>query len=292
MCSSVTSDSESVLAGCATRKWCRVDDKRFTNDGHLQGVPQLANWRTIHCICLTTAAGTTVPAMPQRNMFHTTQNPVHNFLRTQTWFKTLPHEQQEGITAQVFTLSATRGKTMLQANERPQGWYGVLNGLVRISAPATAERRSDFLGVAAGEWFGEGAVLKNEVRGYEVVALRDSELLCLPGTVFHQLQASSLAFNQCLVTGLNLRVSQAMAIIHAGRTRSPEQRIALSLSRLFWSRTRLLDLTQDELASLAGMSRQTANRVLNVLQERGVISLSMNRIKILDDAALTQLLNS
>ena len=81
-----------------------------------------------------------------------------------------------------------------------------------------------------------------------------------------------------------------MAIIEAGRTRSPEQRIALSLSRLFWSRTRQLDLTQDELASLAGMSRQTANRVLNLLQEQGVIALAMNRIKVLDDTALAKLL--
>lgn len=225
-------------------------------------------------------------------MFPTTQSPVRNFLQAQSWFKTLPAEQQDNIEAQVLTLPAARGQTLLQANERTQGWYGVLCGLVRISAPATAGRRSDFLGVAAGEWFGEGAALKNEVRRYEVVALRDTDLLCLPSVVFHQLQASSLAFNQCLVACLNLRVSQAMAVIHAGRTRSPEQRIALSLSRLFWNRTRQLDLTQDELASLAGMSRQTANKVLNGLQEQGVISLSMNRIKILDDAALTQLLNS
>ena len=225
-------------------------------------------------------------------MFPTPPNPARSFLQSQAWFGSVPPEQQDDITAQVVVLSATRGQTILQANVMTQGWYGVLHGLVRISAPATAGRRSDFLGVGAGEWFGEGAVLKDEVRLYEVVALRDTELLCLPRPVFHQLQASSLAFNQCLVAGLNLRVSQAMAVIHAGRTRSPEQRIALSLSRLFWSRTRQLDLTQDELASLAGMSRQTANRVLNGLQEQGVISLSMNRIKILDDAALTQLLNS
>ena len=225
-------------------------------------------------------------------MFPTTQNPVRSFFQSQFWFATLPPEQQDPIAQQVVVLAATRGQTILQADVLTQGWYGVLRGLVRISAPATAGRRSDFLGVAAGEWFGEGAALKNEVRRYEVVALRDTELLCLPTPAFHHLQATSLAFNQCLVAGLNLRVSQAMAVIHAGRTRSPEQRIALSLSRLFWSRTRQLDLTQDELASLAGMSRQTANRVLNALQEQGVIGLSMNRIKILDDAALTQLLSS
>jgi CRP-like cAMP-binding protein len=70
----------------------------------------------------------------------------------------------------------------------------------------------------------------------------------------------------------------------------PAGHVALSLSRLFWSRTRQLDLTQDELASLAGMSRQTANRALNNLQQLGVISLSMNRITVLDDTALTRIM--
>lgn len=224
-------------------------------------------------------------------MFPTTSNPVQRFLSSHTWFSALTADQQAAIETQVYTLTAQRGTVVLAAHERTQGWYGVLRGLVRISGRATAGRRSDFLGVAEGEWFGEGAVLKNELRRYQVEALRDTELLCLPTTAFHHLQSSNLAFNQSLVGCMNLRLSQAMAMIEAGRTRSPEQRIALSLSRLFWSRTRQLDLTQDELASLAGMSRQTANRVLNALQQQGVIALSMNRIKIRDEAALTKLLD-
>jgi CRP/FNR family cyclic AMP-dependent transcriptional regulator len=224
-------------------------------------------------------------------MFTTATSPVTRFLQTHAWFSQLPADKRAGVEAQVFTLSAERGAVVLPAGEQTQGWYGVLEGLVKISGRPTGGRRSDFLGVAQGEWFGEGAVLKNELRRYQVVALRDTELLCLPSAVFHDLQSSSLAFNQSLVTGLNLRVSQAMAMIEAGRTRSPLQRIALSLSRLFWSRTRQLDLTQDELASLAGMSRQTANVVLNALQAQGVIVLSMNRIKVLDDTALANLLD-
>ena len=166
----------------------------------------------------------------------------------------------------------------------------MLSGLVKIESEVGAGRCSTFLGLAAGEWFGEGSVLKNEPRRYNVIALRDTELLCLPNELFRSLSAGSTAFNQFLVERLNHKLGQAMAIIEAGRTRTPEQRVALSLSRLFWSRTRQLDLTQDELASLAGMSRQTANRALNNLQQLGVISLSMNRITVLDDAALTRIM--
>ena len=214
------------------------------------------------------------------------------FLLTQPWFTALPQKQQEVLRAAVFTLRARKGTTVLPANEPVQGWYAVLSGLVKIESKVGAGRCSTFLGLAPGEWFGEGAVLKGEPRRYNVIALRDTELLCLPSEQFRSLSAGSIAFNQYLVERLNHKLGQAMAIIEAGRTRNPEQRVALSLSRLFWSRTRQLDLTQDELANLAGMSRQTANRALNNLQQLGVISLSMNRITVVDDAALTDVMLS
>lgn len=225
-------------------------------------------------------------------MFPAPANPVTRFLLAQPWFAGLPLKQQQALQATVFTLRARKGTTVLPANEAVQGWYAVLNGLVKIESNVGAGRCSTFLGLATGEWFGEGAVLKDEPRRYNVVALRDTELLCLPSEQFRALSAGCMAFNQFLVERLNHKLGQAMAIIEAGRTRNPEQRLALSLSRLFWSGTRQLDLTQDELASLAGMSRQTANRALNNLQQRGVISLSMNRITVLDDAALTDVMLS
>lgn len=223
-------------------------------------------------------------------MFSASTNPVTRFLAAQPWVGGLPVRQQQTLEAAVFTLRARKGTTVLPANESAQGWYAVLSGLVKIESDVGAGRCSTFLGLAAGEWFGEGSVLKNEPRRYNVIALRDTELLCLPNELFRSLSAGSIAFNQFLVERLNHKLGQAMAIIEAGRTRTPEQRVALSLSRLFWSRTRQLDLTQDELASLAGMSRQTANRALNNLQQLGVISLSMNRITVLDDAALTRVM--
>jgi len=142
-------------------------------------------------------------------MFPVASSPKFRFLQSNAWFPALTADQQSAIDAQVVTLTAERGTVVLPANEQTQGWYGVLHGLVRISAAAATGRRSDFLGVAGGEWFGEGVA-------------------------FHQLCATSLA----------------------------------------------------------DMSRQTANRVLNALQEQRVIRLSMNRIRVLDDTALTRLLDS
>ena len=149
-----------------------------------------------------------------------------------------------------------------------------------------------FRSIPDGEWFGEGSALKPEPRKYDVVALRPTQLLCLPLPLFAALRDTSLAFNQFLVQHLNLRLGQAMTIIEAGRMRSPEHRVALYLSRIFWRSTRRLNLTQEELGQLVGLSRQTVNRVLRSLEAAGIVSLDFGRVAILDDEALNAYLTA
>jgi CRP-like cAMP-binding protein len=88
---------------------------------------------------------------------------------------------------------------------------------------------------------------------------------------------------------MNMRLGQAMSIIEAGRIRSPEQRVALCLSRLFWHGMRKLDLSQEEIGNLVGLSRQTVNRVLQALEQQGLISLDFGRVGILDEAGMAAL---
>ena len=68
---------------------------------------------------------------------------------------------------------------------------------------------------------------------FSLAPMRETTLICLPLPVLEELQATSLEFNQALVTHMNMRLSQSMAVIEAGRVRSPLQRAALYLSRLF-----------------------------------------------------------
>lgn len=211
---------------------------------------------------------------------------ARHFLATQPWFTALDATGQAQLMQRVEVLQASKGQTVLGAGEPVQGWYAVLSGLVKLQTEAADGRRSAFIGVPDGEWFGEGSVLKSELRRYAVVALRDSWLMCLPRDVFTELQQGNLRFNQYLVQHFNMRLGQAMTLIEASRIRAPEHRVALYLSRLFWRSTRRLYLTQEELGTLVGLSRQTVNRVLRQLAERGIVSSDLGRVAILDDAAL------
>ena len=189
--------------------------------------------------------------------------------------------------AGVYTIEGAKGEVMLSAGTAVQGWYAVLSGLVMLQSPASKGRASAFIGVPDGEWFGEGSAMKPEPRKYNVVALRPTTLLCLPLPLFDLLRETHLAFNQFLVLHMNMRLGQAMTIIEAGRTQSTEHRVALYLSRLFWRSTRRINLTQDELGQLVGLSRQTVNRVLRRLEELGIVSLDFGKVAIVDDDALS-----
>lgn len=212
--------------------------------------------------------------------------PAPRFISAQPWFASVPTALQERLRNEVFAVQGDKGAVMMPAGSAVEGWHAVLSGLVMLQSPASKGRSSAFIGVPDGEWFGEGSAMKPEPRKYNVVALRPTTLLCLPLPLFATLRESSLAFNQFLVQHLNMRLGQAMTIIEAGRTQSPEHRVALYLSRLFWRSTRRLNLTQDELGQLVGLSRQTVNRVLRTLEELGIVSLDFGKVAIVDDEAL------
>jgi CRP/FNR family transcriptional regulator, cyclic AMP receptor protein len=170
-----------------------------------------------------------------------------------------------------------------------KGLYAVLSGLVKLQSQSSQGRRQGYLGIPGGEWFGEGSVLRKGPWRYDVIALRDTELLCLPRPIFDELRDTSLKFNHALADHLNMRLSQAMAIIETFRLRTPEQRVAMYLGPVLWHGPRKLSLSQEELGILAGLSRQTVNQTLKLLEQQGLVALEFGRVSILDERGLIEL---
>lgn len=218
--------------------------------------------------------------------------PCRQFLQMQPWFDSLEPALQERLLARATTLSGGKGEVLLHAGEPVNGWYAVLSGLVKLQSESAEGRRQAFLGIPGGEWFGEGSVLKDEARRYDVVALRETTLLCLPRAEFEALRTGSLAFCQALIEQFNLRLGQAMAIIETMRLRTPEQRVAMYLGPQLWRGPRRVGLSQEELGILAGLSRQTVNGVLKEFERRGLVSLEFGRVEIRDEAGLARVVTS
>jgi CRP/FNR family cyclic AMP-dependent transcriptional regulator len=212
--------------------------------------------------------------------------PHIQFLSMQPWFAGLGEAMQARILDQATTLQGAKGEVLLHAGEEVKGWYAVLTGLVKLQTQSRDGKRQSFLGIPGGEWFGEGSVMRAGPRYYDVVAIRDSELLCLPRDVFEELRATDLVFNQTLAEHLNMRLGQALAVIETQRLNTPEQRIAMYLGPLLWHGPRRLSLSQEELGMIAGLSRQTVNKVLQDFERQKLVSLEFGRIAILDEPGI------
>jgi CRP-like cAMP-binding protein len=150
-----------------------------------------------------------------------------------------------------------------------------------------------FTGVPPGGWFGEGTALKRESYRYNIQALRTSVVAGLPVDTFHWLLDHSIGFNRFIMGQLNERLAQFIAAREVDRMNNPEIKVARNLAALFnpvlFSGVgEVLRITQQELAYLAGLSRQRVNEALRVLEAQQLIRVEYGGLRILNLDGLRQ----
>lgn len=170
-------------------------------------------------------------------------------------------------------------------------WFGLIDGLLKMSNETPDGRSITLVGVPPGGWFGEGTVLKQENYRYNIQALRPSVIAGIPVETFHWLLDHSIGFNRYVMNQLNERLGQFIAARQSDRNPNPDARVASSIAALFnpvlYPRmTDVLRITQQELAYLVGLSRQRVNEALSTLQARNLVRLEYGGLKVLDIAAL------
>ena len=170
-------------------------------------------------------------------------------------------------------------------------WFGVVDGLLKMSGESADGQSMTFTGVPPGGWFGEGTALKREAYRYNIQALRKSLVAGLPVDTFHRLLDHSIGFNRFVMNQLNERLGQFIAAREIDRMNNPDLRVARSLAALFNPVLypgvgEVLRITQQELAYLVGLSRQRVNEALATLQTQGLIRVEYGGLRVLDLAAL------
>src|SRR3982750_1360929 len=112
-------------------------------------------------------------------------------------------------------------------------WTGVVTGLARMGIVSAGGKAASFAGLTAGAWFGEGSVLKQEPRRYDVMALRDTRLALMDRATFFWLFENSVGFNRFLVRQLNERLGQFIGMLEGNRTLDAPAGLARSLASPF-----------------------------------------------------------
>ena len=207
------------------------------------------------------------------------------------WMSLLEPADHQRAVADLKISDAHPGDYICRTGRPVTYWFGVVDGLLKMSSDNADGGTMTFAGVPPGGWFGEGTALKREVYRYNIQALRKSLVAGLHVDTFHWLLDHSLGFNRFVMNQLNERLGQFIAAREIDRLNNPDVRVARSLASLFnpvlYPRVgEVLRITQQELAYLVGLSRQRVNEALTTLAEQGCIRVEYGGLRVLDLQAL------
>ncbi|MCW5657310.1 MAG: Crp/Fnr family transcriptional regulator [Burkholderiaceae bacterium] len=210
------------------------------------------------------------------------------------WFGSLPEPLRHAIVERSRVQRVNAGARITQRGDAAGHWVGVARGAVRLGSALPDGRvfTLDFIG--PGQWFGDIELVDQRSVDLDIVAHVPSTLLLLAKPDMHELMALSSEFRDALAQ-LNCqrlrrmvkRCEERHALTLPQRLAKQVQRLARQFGHPTDSGVRIdLAISQGDLASMVGGSRQRVNRALRQMQQMGIVQLGPQRLLVLDGAGL------
>lgn len=166
----------------------------------------------------------------------------------------------------------------------------ILDGRVKISRISDDGREVILSILSEGDFFGEMSILDGQNRSANVVTLEDSKIMIIRREDFLQMlhDYPQIAINLLKELAQRLRRSdsqiKSLSLQNAtGKVASTLLRIADDSGKIFRGQVEIPRLPpQQDLANMAGTSRETISRVLKSLTKRGYLRKEGSRLIILD----------
>ena len=216
---------------------------------------------------------------------------AEQMLRRTNWGQALSPEDFARVREGTIERTVPGGGFVCRKGEPVDHWYGVIEGLAKMSSDWASGKTASYTGIAAGGWFGEGSMLKTEPRRYDVIALRDTRVACMRHETFHWLLDHSIAFNRFIINQINERLGLFIGLLESERLLDIDARVARAVAALFHPVLQpgmelCISISQEEIGYLAGVSRQRVNRALQTLEQAGFLSTQYGGVTVLDLDAL------
>lgn len=226
-------------------------------------------------------------ASPAASLSQRSREATREELASIRWMDRLDAPERERVIGDLRVVIVDAGELVCRVGRPVTYWFGLVDGLMKMSNDSAMGMPMTFTGISPGGWFGEGTVLKREPYRYNIQALRKSVVAGITADTFHWLLDRSIGFNRYVMMQLNERLGQFIAAREIDRMVDPDERVARSLAALFHPLLypgvgELLRITQQELGYLVGLSRQRVNEALRALQSAGAIRVEYGGVRVLD----------
>lgn len=201
----------------------------------------------------------------------------------------LDHGERHSLQAVMMLRRYDKGTAIFREGDLGDSLHIIEQGHVAIRASTPMGDVATLTVLRPGEAFGEQALLTTDSRRTaSAVCLDRTETLRLPAPAFEALRASNPKINALLVEVLAAQVRRLSAQVLESRHLDARTRVVHRLVELvgIYGRNHNgcceVPITQDDLASLAGVTRPTANRVLNELVDHGILHLRRGEATVVD----------
>ena len=216
-------------------------------------------------------------------------------LKGNAWFAGL----KPALTDEILRLGHIRrvkNELLFAVGDEPDGLFAVLQGEVHISQNSADGRHGLLLVASAGSWFGEASALDGQRRFSEAFAVGSCELLQLGMSDFRRLTHDNISNLSAFVRIQCDHYRLAMAHIASLSVLPARVRVAQRL--IFYARTQraggkpanIVRLSQEDLASAVGISRQALNVHLKRFEREGIITVNYAAIEVHKFAELENLI--
>jgi CRP/FNR family transcriptional regulator, cyclic AMP receptor protein len=208
-----------------------------------------------------------------------TKDDAHRLLAKGRWFGALPVPMQEKIVANGEIVYFPANSVLYKFGDPADGLYTALDGDLRAYAGGDDNERFFFRALGPGSWFGDANLLDNMgKRMFEVCATSAATAMFLPERAYRELTESDPAIYRAFVQLMCIHARYASRIVIEARSEAP-RRTARALLRLARAHgvaaddgTRLaMNLSQADLASLVGVSRQYMNELIARWEHEGLL---------------------
>lgn len=211
----------------------------------------------------------------------------------------LTEEEFLSIKANLDIQDYAKGELVFRSNDPADKMFVILEGELKISKIMSDGREQILYIYDEGDFVGAHNILSASSYEYSAYSLKKSKVLTISSRDVHQILKKNNSFLLILLAQSFERIRKAENLIDRLSVISTDVKVAKllkNLSSLYGQDTKdgiLINhnTTQEELGSLAGISRETMSRKLNQFEEEGLIKLvSRGKILIVDQAKLDNIL--
>lgn len=221
----------------------------------------------------------------------TMENIKIEFLKNIDLFSSLNDDELLQISHKVVIKEFVKNEVILHEEETNEFMYIILLGKVKV-AQTTEQGKEIILAIhQSQEFFGEISLIDGKTSSAAVAAMEESLVAIISKTNFYSLLYSQRKVLENLLRILCFRLRESWKRIHILNFKDAPQRIRMLLKILAGENGEKtpagmkinLRLTHQEIADMAGLTRETVTRVLNQWRREGLITIPRSRNILLNE---------